>query len=131
VEHSTADGKTEKTLEPAKEGSDVQSIFFDMWRQDHPEAELEQVPADLVMASGSGLDPHITLDNARFQLERVATAWAKDTKRAPAEVQREIEELIQQKTFAPGAGLFGVPMVNVLELNVELHRRYGEPGRAA
>jgi K+-transporting ATPase ATPase C chain len=65
------------------------------------------------------------------KLERAASAWAKNTKRAPADVQREIKDLIRQKTFAPGAGLFGVPMVNVLELNVELRKRYGEPGGAA
>ena len=49
------------------------------------------------------------------------------TKRDPGEVRRDIEALIQQKTFAPAGGLFGVPMVNVLELNLELRKRYGEP----
>src|SRR5262249_25803814 len=64
VEKKTADGRTEKQIEPVKEGSDIQSIFFDMWRQEHPDADLEQVPADMVMASGSGLDPNITLKSA-------------------------------------------------------------------
>ncbi len=41
-------------IEPVKEGTDMQSIFFDMWRQDHPDAALEDVSADLVTASGSG-----------------------------------------------------------------------------
>jgi K+-transporting ATPase ATPase C chain len=110
-----------------KEGTDIQSIFFEMWREDHPEVALADVPGDLVTASGSGLDPHITVENARFQLERVASAWAKDTKRDPAEVGHEIEALLQQKTFAPAGGLFGVPMVNVLDLNLELRKRYGDP----
>jgi K+-transporting ATPase ATPase C chain len=84
------------------------------------------------MASGSGLDPHITLDNAKFQLQRVADAWAKDTKRDPAQVRHDIEDLLRQHTFAPGGGLFGAPMVNVLELNLELRKRFGEPvGSAA
>ena len=117
----------EKSIQPVQEGSDIQSTFFDMWRQDHPDVALEEVPADFVMASGSGLDPHITLDNARFQLERVASAWAKDTKRDAGQVRADIDQLLRQKAFAPGAGLFGVPMVNVLELNLELRARFGEP----
>jgi hypothetical protein len=40
------------------------------------------------------------------------------------------EELERQKTFAPLGGLWGAPMVNVLELNLELRKRYGEPGGA-
>ena len=42
VEHKTADGKTEKKIEPVKEGTDIQSIFFDMWRQEHADADLER-----------------------------------------------------------------------------------------
>jgi K+-transporting ATPase ATPase C chain len=45
VEHKTPDGKAESALEPVKEGTDIQSIFFDMWRQDNPDADLEPVPA--------------------------------------------------------------------------------------
>jgi K+-transporting ATPase ATPase C chain len=127
VEHATADGKTEKGIEAVKEGSDIQSIFFDMWRQDHPAVALEEVPGDLVTTSGSGLDPHITLQNARFQLDRVAEAWAKDTKRDAGQIHREIEDVLQQKAFAPLGGLAGEPMVNVLEVNLELRKRYGEP----
>jgi K+-transporting ATPase ATPase C chain len=131
VEHTGPDGKSTKVLEPVAEGADIQSIFFDLWRQDHPDVALEEVPGDLVTTSGSGLDPHITLANARFQLDRVADAWAKDTQRDPGQVRHEIEELLGQKTFAPLGGLWGVPMVNVLELNLELRKRYGEPGGAA
>ncbi len=65
-----------RTSTPAQ---DIQSFFFDMWLQEHADARLEQVPADMVMASGSGLDPDITLKNALYQLDRVADAWAKST----------------------------------------------------
>ncbi len=78
-------------------------------------------------ASGSGLDPHITLQNAEFQLDRVAGKWAQDLKRDPAQVRQEIEAMLQQHAFSPGGGLFGERIVNVLELNLELRKRYGTP----
>ena len=98
-----------------------------MWRQDHPDAALQDVPGDLVTTSGSGLDPHITLQNAEFQLDRVAGKWAADLKRDPNGVRKEIEEILEQKAFAPLGGLAGEKMVNVLEVNMELRSRYGTP----
>jgi K+-transporting ATPase ATPase C chain len=127
VRHQTADGKTETVIEPAKEGTDIQSNFFDMWRQEHADTDLEDVPGDLVTTSGSGLDPHITLENALYQLDRVVAQWAKDTKREPDHVRREIKNLLQQKATAPFGGLVGPKLVNVLEVNLELRRRYGAP----
>ena len=126
VQHES-NGKTETTIEPVKENTDIQSNFFDMWRQEHADAVLEEVPADMVMASGSGLDPHITLENALFQLDRVAAQWAKDTNRDPAQVRREIQSLLEQSASAPGGGLFGPKVVNVLEVNLALRARYGAP----
>ena len=127
VQHQTADGKTESVIEPVKEGTDIQSTFFDMWRQEHPTAYLEDVPADMVTASGSGLDPHITLDNALYQLDRVAAAWAKDTKRDQMTVEGEIKTILDDNATAPFGGLIGDKLVNVLDVNLELRRRYGAP----
>ena len=59
-----------------------------MWRQDHPDADMQDVPGDYVTASASGLDPHISMDNAKFQLERVASKRAEDLKRDPAQVSK-------------------------------------------
>ena len=131
VEHAGPDGKSTKAIEPVAEGSDIQSVFFDMWRQDHRYVPLENVPGDLVTTSGSGLDPDITLDNARYQLDRVAFAWAEDVKREPSEVREEIDELLQEKAHAPFGGLAGVEMLNVLAVNLELRKRYGEPRGSA
>jgi potassium-transporting ATPase KdpC subunit len=124
VEHKTADGKTEKTIEPVKVGTDIQAGFFDMWLQAHADVDLEPVPADMVMASGSGLDPHITLDNALWQLDRVASAWANKTGGNEAQVRQEIEQLLRHNSSAPLGGLVGEPLVNVLEINVALKDRY-------
>jgi K+-transporting ATPase ATPase C chain len=127
VTHKGADGKEVTTIEPVKEGSDIQSIFFDMWRQEHPEADLQDMPGDLVTASASGLDPHITLQNAEYQLERVASKWAANLKRDPSIVRKEIEQILQKNSSAPWEGLAGEKFINVLEVNLELTKRYGRP----
>jgi K+-transporting ATPase ATPase C chain len=100
-----------------------------MWRQDHPDVELATVPGDMVMSSGSGLDPHITLENAQYQLDRVAVKWTANTKRDPARIRQEIEQILREKTWAPLGGSVGEKLVNVLEVNLELRRRYGASAR--
>jgi K+-transporting ATPase ATPase C chain len=121
------DGKSVTALEPVKDGSDIQSIFFDLWRQEHADADLRPVPGDLVTASASGLDPHITLQNAEFQLERVAAKWAADLKRDPAVLRQEIEAILHKHASAPFNGLAGETFVNVLEVNLQLRKQYGQP----
>jgi K+-transporting ATPase ATPase C chain len=110
-----------------RNGTDIQSIFFDMWRHEHAEADLEALPADMVTASGSGLDPHITLQNAEYQLDRVASKWAQNTKRDPGRLRAEIQDLVRSMARAPLGGLVGEPLINVLEVNLELRVRYGAP----
>jgi len=123
----TKNGKSVTSIQPVKEGSDIQSNFFDMWRQDHAEADLQDVPGDMVTTSGSGLDPDITMENAEYQLDRVASKWAQDTKQDPAKVRQQIETILQQNAFAPFGGLFGEKIVNVLEVNLELRKHFGAP----
>jgi K+-transporting ATPase ATPase C chain len=110
------DGKPAKRMTPAATGADLQGVFFDAWLQEHPTAVLEKVPADLVMAGGSGLDPHITLQNARFQLDRVAAARGGR--------KTDIDKLLADAASAPLGNLVGVPLVNVLEMNLELDKRF-------
>ena len=104
--------------------ADIQAIFFDMWQTDHPDVELEPVPADMVTTSASGLDPHITLQAAQYQLERVAAKWASQLKRDPAAIREEISQLLNEKATAPLAGFVGEKIINVLEINLALHKKY-------
>ena len=127
--HQGADGKPVTDIEPVSSGSDIQSIFFDMWRQEHADAPLQDVPADMVMASGSGLDPHISVPNAEYQLDRISRKWASDTKRDPKQVRNEIEQMVEANAWAPFGGSAGDndKFVNVLQLNLELRNKYGQP----
>ncbi len=132
VEKKTADGKSVKRIEPVKEDSNIRANFFDLWLQEHPGVDLAPVPADMVMASGSGLDPHITLPNALYQLDRVADAWAEKTKVDRSVVRKTVEDLLNRKTHAPLGGLVGVKLVNVLEVNLALPEvMKGLPRRAS
>jgi K+-transporting ATPase ATPase C chain len=120
VETKAADGKTEKRIQPVTEDTDIQRSFFDIWLQEHPDVELVKVPADLVMASGSGLDPHFTLQNALYQLDRVVEAWAEKTKADKAEIRQAIEQLLNRQAEAPFGGLAGVKLINILQVNLAL-----------
>jgi K+-transporting ATPase ATPase C chain len=86
--------------------------------------ESSMIPADAVTASGSGLDPHITLANARMQQGRVAQAWAAKTGRELDEVSASIDQLLKESAFRPLFGLADdVLILNVLEINLKLSRR--------
>jgi K+-transporting ATPase ATPase C chain len=124
-----ADGQSVTTMEPVNSGSDIQTTFFAMWREDNPGLELQDVPGDFVCASASGLDPHISMDNAMFQLDRVAGKWAEDLKRDPVEVRQEVDGILAKNAQAPWEGLTGDKFVNVLEVNLALRGRYGEPAQ--
>ena len=70
------------------------------------------VPADAVTASGSGLDPNISLGNADLQILRVA--------RARGMSEEQLRKLVQQNTSGRDLGVFGEPRVNVMTLNFAL-----------
>ena len=75
-------------------------------------SQKDAVPTELITASGSGLDPHISVEAAMYQVNRVAKANGK--------TPEEVKTLVQKHTQSPTFGLLGESVVNVLELNLDL-----------
>lgn len=117
-ETAAANWKQSNTTPPS--GGAIPALFFEMWLRDPANADrvadLEPVAADMVMASASGLDPHISLRNALsvYQLDRVAAKRSVDPTALAA--------LVRKMSFVPLGGMVGEPLVNVLELNRALDR---------
>ena len=82
------------------------------YREANGLAANEQVPVDAVTSSGSGLDPHISKLNAKYQARRVAEARGISKTR--------LDQLIRDNTDGPSLGFMGEPGVNVLKLNLAL-----------
>ena len=95
----------------------VQSVRVrvDAYRAENGLPPGQPVPADAVTASGSGLDPHISVENALLQAPRVAYHRGVDR---PA-----VDRLIQANTEGRALGILGEPRVNVLKLNLALDRK--------
>ena len=81
-----------------------------------------EIPADLLLASGSGLDPHISPEGALAQVDHVAKA------RNLSESQKtELDKLVKSYIEPPQWGIFGAPRVNVLNLNMGTDLMFGLP----
>ena len=89
------------------------------YRAENGSSGTEPVPADAVTASGSGLDPQISLRNAALQTPRIAKARGLS--------DEKVRKLVQENTDGRDLGFLGEPGVNVLNLNLALDARPTRP----
>jgi K+-transporting ATPase ATPase C chain len=137
-DQKTADGKPKldadenpiKAIELVTADDDLRATFFEMWFQE-TKPDLQKVPADMVLGSGSGLDPHITKRNAEYQAPRIIAERAKTYResskstatqeKVEAEVKKVVDGLIEKHAAPPMWGLVGGdPLLNVVALNLAL-----------
>lgn len=83
----------------------------------NPDVKREDIPTDLLTASGSGLDPHITPESAEIQIPRIveASGLSEDT----------VRDIVKNNTDGKFLGVFGEETVNVLMVNIEIAQNMG------
>lgn len=83
----------------------------------NPGVKREDIPTDLLTASGSGLDPHISPAAAEIQIPRIAEASGL--------TEEEIKDIVSENTKGKAFGIFGEDIVNVLKVNIEIAQQMG------
>lgn len=88
---------------------------IDTFLAHNPGIKKSQIPADMVTASGSGLDPDVSVQGAKIQVPRIAKARNRN--------ESELYELIEKIKQGPLLGILGPEKVNVLKLNIALNEK--------
>ena len=90
---------------------------FEDFLEKNPDVKREDIPTDLLTASGSGLDPHISPESAEVQIPRIAEAsgLSEDT----------VRDIVKNNTDGKILGIFGEETVNVLMVNIEIAQKMG------
>ena len=83
----------------------------------NPEVKREEIPTDLLTASGSGLDPHISPESAKVQIPRIVEASGLS--------EEVVRNIINNNTEGKFLGVFGEETVNVLMVNIEIAQNIG------
>ena len=92
-------------------------VDIEAFLEANPDVKREDIPADLMTASGSGLDPHISPESARIQIPALAAAsgLSKD----------KLEQIVADNTEGKLFGIFGEETVNVLGVNLDIAKAMG------
>lgn len=85
--------------------------------EENPDVKREDIPADLMTASGSGLDPHISPESARIQIPALAAASGLS--------EEKLEQIVADNTKGKLFGIFGEETVNVLGVNLDIAKAMG------
>ncbi len=85
---------------------------IDTFMNQNPNVEKSQIPSELITSSGSGLDPHISVDAASVQVKRIAKIRNVS--------EKTVQQLITENTEPALLGLFGTEKINVLKINLAL-----------
>ena len=83
----------------------------------NPDVKREDIPTDLLTASGSGLDPHISPASAEIQIDRIVMASGLE--------ESVVREIVERNTEGKMLGIFGEETVNVLGVNIEIAQQMG------
>ncbi len=89
------------------------------YRRDNGLADATPIPADAITRSASGLDPHVSPENARLQAGRIA--------RARGVAIARVQAILDEHAAGRELGFLGEPRVNVLDVNLALDRTFGAP----
>lgn len=93
------------------------SADIEAFLEKNPDIKKEDIPADLLTASGSGLDPHISPDAAEVQIPRIVKASGLE--------ENKIREIVKTNTTGKLFGVFGEDTVNVVKVNIEIGMEMG------
>ena len=93
---------------------------IDAFLEENPDVKKEDIPTDLLTASGSGLDPHISPESAEIQIPRLVetTKLSED----------ELKQIVKDNTNGKFLGIFGEETVNVLGVNLDIAEKLGMIG---
>lgn len=111
------DSKSATNLSPVSNEQEALVNERIKWLKEIDPSNTKEIPMDLVTVSGSGVDPHISVAAADYQIDRIA----KERNIAPDKVKEVIEKYTDKKLF----GVFGEETVNVLEVNLALDKLIG------